>query len=137
MELDSEQNNEPILQFRNYAVNIEKFSQKKTIANILNAAKTNLGNFKNISDYILKSTGYSDCSDVEEDTNVDIVDDEEMKKEKRSAEIDHKVKVKLVETGPRIDLNLVKIEEGFMKGNVVYHSFGKIMFFEKYFSKEK
>jgi len=32
-----------------------------------------------------------------------------------------KTAVKLYEIGPRLELKLMKIQEGFMKGNVVYH----------------
>ena len=37
-------------------------------------------------------------------------------------ESDNRVKVKLVELGPRLDMSIKKIEEGFLKGNVIYHS---------------
>lgn len=33
----------------------------------------------------------------------------------------NKTKVKLFESGPRLNLKIHKIEEGFLKGNVVYH----------------
>lgn len=48
-----------------------------------------------------------------------------MKLEEEEAENkdeENRVKVKLVELGPRIDMSVKKIEEGFLKGNVVYHS---------------
>jgi len=36
-----------------------------------------------------------------------------------------KTKIKLYECGQRLDLKVIKIEEGFMKGNVSYHNYGK------------
>lgn len=51
-------------------------------------------------------------------------DDDEKTEDKKAQEKDseNRVKVKLVELGPRIDMSIRKIEEGFLKGNVVYHS---------------
>lgn len=101
-----------------------------------------MSKFKSISDYILKQTGFTSGSD-NDDPNlgvVDIIKDEEMKSDKSEDEngdnkkqekdkatndenkTDNRVKVKLVELGPRFDMSITKIEEGFLKGNVVYHS---------------
>jgi ribosome biogenesis protein SSF1/2 len=104
---------EPVIEFRHFDIDIERHSIKKTISNIINNKKTDLSSFNNISDYILKQTGYTSCSDNEE-AAVEIIEDKNKD--------DNKVKVKLVEIGPRIDMKVVKIEEGFLKGNVVYHS---------------
>jgi ribosome biogenesis protein SSF1/2 len=106
---------EPIIEFRHFDIDIEKHSIKKTISNIINNRKNDLSRFKNISDYILQQTGYTSCSDNEEAGVVDAIED---KKEQ-------KVKTKLYEIGPRINFKVVKIEEGFLKGNVIYHSFIK------------
>ena len=106
-----------------------------------------MSKFQSISDYILKQSGFTSGSD-NDDPNLGIVevikdeemniDDEEEGKEKekenkkenkkeeskinKKEESDNRVKVKLVELGPRIDMSIKKIEEGFLKGNVVYHS---------------
>lgn len=100
-----------------------------------------MSKFKSISDYILQQSGFTSGSD-NDDPNlgvVEVIKDEEMKiddekeegKEKENKkedkneskkEEDNRVKVKLVELGPRIDMSIKKIEEGFLKGNVVYHS---------------
>lgn len=48
------------------------------------------------------------------------------KENKKTKEVYEKqMKVKLIEVGPRLNLKLVKIEEGFFKGNVAYHSLVK------------
>lgn len=48
------------------------------------------------------------------------------KENKKTKEVYEKqMKVKLIEVGPRLSLRLVKIEEGFFKGNVAYHSLVK------------
>ena len=109
-------NNIPELEFRHYDINIQKYSVKKTISNIINnLGKTkDLSNFNNISDYSLKHTGYSSCSDNEEEGNCEIINEKNKTNEK--------TQIKLKEIGPRLNLSIFKIQEGFFKGNVVYHS---------------
>jgi len=103
---------EPVVEFRHYKVEREKYSIKKTISNILNLNKQDLSKFNNISDYVLKASGYTSGSDFDE-PNLGVVDNETDK---------NKEKVRLFECGPRLNLKIYKIEEGFLKGNVVYHN---------------
>ena len=114
LKLDS-QNEKPEIEFRHYDIELQKYSVKKTISNLINnLGKTkDLSNFNNISDYILKHSGYSSCSDNEEEAKCEIID-EQNKSDKTS--------IKLKEIGPRMNLKIFKIQEGFFKGNVVYHS---------------
>ena len=113
LDLNNE-NKEPELQFRHYDIDIQKYSSKKTISNLINNLnKTkDMSNLYNISDYILKHSGYSSCSDNEEPC--EIINDKDNKNEK--------TQIKLKEIGPRMNLRLFKIQEGFLKGNVVFHS---------------
>ena len=113
LDLNNE-NKEPELQFRHYDIDIQKYSSKKTISNLINNLnKTkDMSNLYNISDYILKHSGYSSCSDNEEPC--EIINDKDNKNEK--------TQIRLKEIGPRMNLRLFKIQEGFLKGNVVFHS---------------
>jgi len=129
-EEDAEGKSIPFIEFRHFDIDIEKHSIKKTISNIINNKKMDLSSFHNISEYILKQSGYTSCSD-NEDPNLgvcSVIKDEEMKLEKvkptveGSEEDKDKIKVKLYELGPRINLKIHKIEEGFLKGNILYHS---------------
>ena len=115
LKLDS-QNEKPEIEFRHYDIELQKYSVKKTISNLINnLGKTkDLSNFNNISDYILKHSGYSSCSDNEEEAKCEIIDEKNNKNEKTT--------IKLKEIGPRMNLSIFKIQEGFFKGNVVYHS---------------
>ena len=114
--LNINNNNTPELEFRHYDIDIQKYSVKKTISNLINnLGKTkDLSNFNNISDYILKHTGYSSCSDNEEEGKCEIINEKNKTNEK--------TQIKLKEIGPRLNLSIFKIQEGFFKGNVVYHS---------------
>ena len=108
--------NIPILEFRHYDIDIQKYSVKKTISNLINnLGKTkDLSNFNNISDYILKHSGYSSCSDNDEEGQCEIINEKNKTNEK--------TQIKLKEIGPRLNLSIFKIQEGFFKGNVVFHS---------------
>jgi len=109
---------------------LKNIQLKKTISNILNNKKTDLSKFENIADYILKQSGFTSCSD-NDDPNlgvVDIIQDDENKTEKvtkEEKENKDQIKVKLYEIGPRINLKIHKIEEGFLKGNVAFHAYMK------------
>lgn len=122
--LDIGPDGDPIFEMRHYCVSNEVATGKKTIANIINAKKQDLSKFENISEYILKQTGFTDNSDNEGgDNEVKLV--EAPSKSKDSKVKENSVKVKLREVGPRLNLKLVKIEEGFFKGNVAFHSLVK------------
>ena len=114
--LNEENDNIPEIEFRHYEIELQKYSVKKTISNLINnLGKTkDLSNFNNISDYILKHSGYSSCSDNEEEAKCEIINEKNNQNEKTT--------IKLKEIGPRMNLSIFKIQEGFFKGNVVYHS---------------
>jgi hypothetical protein len=78
LNLNIEKNNEPELLFRHYDIDIEKFSIKKTISNLINFNGLNkdLSKFNNIADYVLKQSGYTDQSDTDDNIgNCDIITD--------------------------------------------------------------
>ena len=116
--LNVSKDNEPELLFRHYDIDIEKHSQKKTIANLINATNINknLAKFDNIADYVLQQSGFTSQSENDDPHlgECEIISDKNANEEK--------IKVKLREIGPRLNLQLFKIEEGFLKGNVVFHS---------------
>ncbi len=75
-----------------------------------------MSKFHNISEYVLKASGFTSGSDFDE-PNLGVVENESS----------NKTKVKLYECGPRLNLKIFKIEEGFLKGNVVYHRISNIL----------
>lgn len=127
--LNLDENKEPVIELRHYDIDTEKSSGKKTISNILNMKKTDLSNFQNIADYILKQSGFTDASD-NEDNEVNVISGKvnKLSKDEDNSKIkitDNAMKVKLNEIGPRLSLKLIKIEEGFFKGNVAFHGLVK------------
>lgn len=112
---------EPVFEIRHYSIDIEKASSKKTISNILNMKKSDFSGYENIAEYILKQTGYTDNSD-NEGGEVKLLLNEGKEKDKEKEKVN---KIQLHEVGPRLNLVLHKIEEGFFKGNVAFHRVNK------------
>ncbi|KAF8460491.1 Brix domain-containing protein [Kalaharituber pfeilii] len=95
----------------------------------------NLGKLEDISEYMLDpnaaATGYTSESEVEDDAEVEVLPGSSAAKnptKRKCVTVSggaEKRAVKLTEIGPRMTLELVKIEEGLADGKVLYHSFIK------------
>jgi ribosome biogenesis protein SSF1/2 len=90
---------------------------RKTDANT--SALPNLGKFEDVADFVLSGDGYDSASEVDEDEKVEVrapsMVQETTGTQQRA--------VKLTEIGPRLRLELVKIEEGMCDGQVLYHRY--------------
>jgi ribosome biogenesis protein SSF1/2 len=111
------------IEFRHYGVSARQRALNRRIKKLVNKNKApNLSGFNSIADYILKGkrdTGaYSSESELDDlpDSKITLPDDYQDKKKGTQ------VAVRLHELGPRVKLQLHKIEEGLFRGNVVYHS---------------
>ena len=95
----------------------------------------NLGKLEDISEYMLDpslaASGYTSESEIDDDAEVDVLPGSTKYAGKRKRTTStatpaggaEKHAVKLTEIGPRMTLELVKIEEGLADGKVLYHSF--------------
>jgi ribosome biogenesis protein SSF1/2 len=81
-----------------------------------------LKNCEDISEYVLRGTGPSE-SDIEDGPENQITLTQKYQKLEPSASA--KSAIRLHEIGPRITMQLIKIEEGFCQGIVLYHHFSK------------
>ena len=111
------------IEFRHYGVSARQRALNRGIKKLVNKNKApNLSGFNSIADYSLKGkrdTGaYSSESELDDlpDSKITLPDDYQDKKKGTQ------VAVRLHELGPRVKLQLHKIEEGLFRGNVVYHS---------------
>ena len=82
-------------------------------------SKLDLSKYKDISEFAFKNADYGTDSEAEDfpDSKVELPGDYDGKPK------GSKVAVRLEELGPRMTLELVKVQEGLMKGNVVYHRY--------------
>lgn len=92
-------------------------------------ALPNLSGLGDIADYILDPSaaagGYTSESEIEEDAEVEVLlsNSHHTIKKKRAPKGPQKRAVKLSEVGPRMRLEMVKIEEGLADGKVLWHAY--------------
>lgn len=128
----------PLIEFRHYGVSARQRAVNRGIKKLVNNQKVpNLAKYKNIQDFIFKNIrkqvakesggssttadamgAYSSESEIDDlpGSKVTLPEDYQDKKK------DTQVAIRLHELGPRLQLRLVKIEEGFCRGNVVFHA---------------
>ena len=111
---------EDMIEFRHYAITVKMVGVSKTVKRILKADVPDLSQFDDISEFIMREAAGSD-SEVEEDSVVTLGQDYVGKMNKKSS----KRAVNLIEIGPRIKMQLIKILDGFCAGKTLYHIEGK------------
>lgn len=121
------------IEFRHYAIDTRPVDVSRGVKKLsklkhkLRKKVPNLSQKKDMADYLLDPdaaafTSDSDMSEIEEDAVVDLNPNEE---EMEVEEGPTKKAVKLVEIGPRLTLDLVKIEDGICEGKVLHHAYVK------------
>lgn len=143
----SEGSNEYVIDIRHYAIATKSVGLSRAIRR-LNAAdkgagKTdvgkagrknaipNLGKLEDISEYMLDPAaaagGYISESEVEDDAQVEVLNPtvRQAGKRKRVNKGPEKRSIHLVELGPRMTIEMVKIEEGLADGKTLWHSYEK------------
>lgn len=118
------------VQFRHYLVTSHAVGVSKSVKRLLQKKLPDLSQLQDISQYVLRGAKASE-SDMEdgEDTHVEV--ERQIKKKKRvkrrfTTDVRTKTQqsaVRLQELGPRLTLSLVKVQEGFCDGQVLYHQF--------------
>lgn len=112
-------------QFRHYAISAAPTGSNRALRKLLTTRNApDLGNLTDVSEFFDKAAlgAASDASDSEgEDAvaaRVDLTQDYN-----RVAKADTRSRVILQEIGPRMELELVKVEEGMCEGRVLYHAY--------------
>lgn len=114
---------EPFIEFRHYGISARQRSCNKSIKKVINHKKVpDMSRFNDLADYILHNKGSGAMSSDSEmddlpESRITLPEDYLDKKGGTN------VAIKLHELGPRLKIKLVKIEEGFCRGNVVFHAF--------------
>lgn len=117
--------NEFIIEFRHYGISMRQRDVNRGIKKLLNSKKLpDMSKFNDLADYIMRNGkkngsqgGFSSESEMDDLPESRIILPEDYQDKKKNTS----VAIKLHELGPRLQLKLVKIEEGFCRGNVVFH----------------
>jgi ribosome biogenesis protein SSF1/2 len=97
---------------RHFSIGTKPVGQPRTVRKTApTATLPNLAKYKDVADFVL-DPGYDSSSEVEEDEKV------EVKGVSQRA-------IRLTELGPRLTLELVKVEEGMCDGKILYHRYVK------------
>jgi ribosome biogenesis protein SSF1/2 len=112
-----------LIDFRHYRIKTVASGINKKLKRILTGKKLpNLKNYEDIGDYILgqQATDMVSESEFEElpDSHIEL---EQSVSKRKQATKTRQASIRLYEVGPRMKLRLVKIEEGLLGGNVIYH----------------
>ncbi|ORZ01658.1 Brix domain-domain-containing protein [Syncephalastrum racemosum] len=107
---------------RHFGIHVKEIGVSKSIKRILKSGMTDLGSYEDISDYILKEAVVSE-SDVEDgpEGNVELPENYRVRRSNLTQE--NQRSIRLQEFGPRLTLQLFKIENGLCEGEVLYHRF--------------
>ncbi|GIX88103.1 suppressor of SWI4 1 homolog [Caerostris extrusa] len=110
-----------LLSSRQYAIKVIPTGMSKAVKKLIQNKVPNLSQYEDIGDFLQKSGNLSE-SEVEMDTpsNTVILPQPISSRGNITSE---KSAIRLYEIGPRIKMQLVKIEEGLMSGEILFHEF--------------
>ncbi|ALC45761.1 ppan [Drosophila busckii] len=107
-----------LVDMRHYSVQVVPVGLKRAVKKIVSGTLPNLNKCNEVVDFVTRD-GYASESEVEDDEQSHVVLAQTLKS-KGNLE-DSKSSVKLHEIGPRLTMQLIKIEEGLLTGEVLYH----------------
>ena len=110
-----------IIDLRHFSISTKPVCLPRTVRKT--AASTpalpNLGKLEDVADFVLNGNDYDSASEIDEDEKVE-VPSPSVKQENSGTQ---QRAIRLTEIGPRLRLELVKIEEGMCDGKVLYHRY--------------
>ncbi|KAI4495176.1 hypothetical protein M0804_001377 [Polistes exclamans] len=107
------------IDFRHYAIKVVPVGLSKSVTKIVRAKIPNLSNCQDFSEFLTKSTVSE--SEAEDDPNSHITLPQKLSS--RGNHENSTSAIRLSELGPRITLQLMKIEGGLLDGEVLFHEF--------------
>ncbi|KAL5240125.1 hypothetical protein ACI65C_007535 [Semiaphis heraclei] len=111
-----------LIEFRHYAIKTIPVGLSKGVKKIVQSKVPDLSNFNDIDEFLLKPELLSD-SEFEETTSSNVIVPQKLVS--RGNIVGTQSSIRLSELGPRLTLQLIKVEEGLMTGDVMFHEFIK------------
>jgi len=109
-----------VIDFRHYIIKITPVGVSKGVKRVVLGKVPNLAKCSDISEFLTKSGVLSE-SEMEDDPNSHVTVAQKLIS--RGNVEQGKSAIKLSELGPRLTLQLIKVEDGLMDGSVLYHDF--------------
>ncbi|KAM9214395.1 uncharacterized protein RG961_012886 [Leptosomus discolor] len=110
-----------LLQLRHYSVKVVPVGVSKGLKKLLQEKFPNMSRLEDISELLVKDINLSE-SEAEQDGTHNVLELPQAYAGRGNMKAQQSA-VRLTEIGPRMTLQLVKVEEGLAQGNVLYHSF--------------
>eukprot|EP00696_Hemimastix_kukwesjijk_P015990 gnl/Hemi2/4283_TR1498_c0_g1_i1.p1 gnl/Hemi2/4283_TR1498_c0_g1~~gnl/Hemi2/4283_TR1498_c0_g1_i1.p1 ORF type:complete len:422 (-),score=141.46 gnl/Hemi2/4283_TR1498_c0_g1_i1:31-1296(-) len=113
------------VEFRHYTIKASPVGLTRSVKRVIRAkAPPSLGDTQDIADYILGAGGgMSSDSEAEDTPDTRVVLQQDLAGRASGLTQAQQVAIRLTEVGPRLRLQLVKLQEGFMDGSVMYHRY--------------
>uniref|UniRef100_A0A8C7XGR4 Peter pan homolog n=1 Tax=Oryzias sinensis TaxID=183150 RepID=A0A8C7XGR4_9TELE len=108
------------IQFRHYSLKVVPVGMSRGVKKLMQEKFPNMSKFEDISELLIKGTNLSE-SEAEPDGEDNITELPQLYSGRGNI-ASQKSAVRLTEIGPRMTLQLIKIQEGMGDGNVLYHS---------------
>eukprot|EP01116_Phalansterium_solitarium_P004161 TRINITY_DN15061_c0_g1_i1.p1 TRINITY_DN15061_c0_g1~~TRINITY_DN15061_c0_g1_i1.p1 ORF type:complete len:482 (-),score=202.29 TRINITY_DN15061_c0_g1_i1:379-1824(-) len=117
------------IEMRHYFIKVAPVGVSKSVKRLVRSQLPELHDFKDISDYVLGNTAPSD-SEAEDAPEARVTLDREviggqLPRKLRGIKTEAQSAIRLVELGPRMQLQLIKIQDDFGDGAVIFHEFVK------------
>ncbi|XP_060095915.1 suppressor of SWI4 1 homolog [Heteronotia binoei] len=109
------------LEFRHYSLKVVPVGMSKGLKKFLQEKFPNMSRLQDISELLVKDIALSE-SEAEQDGSHNITELPQAYAGRGNMKSEQSA-VRLTEIGPRMMLQLIKVEEGLGQGNVLYHSF--------------
>ncbi|KAJ3321400.1 hypothetical protein HDV06_004385 [Boothiomyces sp. JEL0866] len=103
-----------LIEMRHYRITIKTLGLSKSVKTLITANVPDLHSYKDISDFIMRGAFASE-SDIEDGPEASVVLPRQSESDKRA--------IRLFEIGPRLNLKLIKIQDGLCGGEVIHHEF--------------
>ncbi|KAJ1172560.1 hypothetical protein NDU88_004405 [Pleurodeles waltl] len=110
-----------LIEFRHYSLKVVPVGMSKGMKKLLQEKFPNMSKWEDISELLVKGANLSE-SEAEQDEEHNITELPQVYAGRGNMKAQQSA-VRLTEIGPRMTLQLLKIEEGLNDGNVLYHSF--------------
>ncbi|XP_066470530.1 suppressor of SWI4 1 homolog [Tiliqua scincoides] len=110
-----------ILEFRHYSLKVVPVGISKGLKKLLQEKFPNMNRLEDISELLVRDINLSE-SEAEQDGSHNITELPQAYAGRGNMKAQQSA-VRLTEIGPRMTLQLIKVEEGLGQGNVLYHSF--------------
>ena len=108
-------------QFRHYSINAAPVGANKKLKKLLQSRNApDMGDMQDVSEFFDKRAGDASDSEASDDESRRVHLTQDFN---RVAHADSTSKIVLSEIGPRMELELVKVEEGMCDGRVLYHAY--------------